>query len=172
MFRQRDELSDEDQPLLGAQTSSRVIHDQQDHNSDNHGSVVNYFCVSHFLSAWNSRFFEFGSVLFLASIYPNSLMPVSVYALARALSAITFSPTVGLWVDKSDRLAVVRSSIIGQRLSVAVSCGALLSLKLRGGTLTPVDQGLFAIIVLLAAAEKLSAIMNSVAVTRDWVRGP
>merc|ERR1712000_67280 len=36
--------------------------------------------VSHFLSTWNSRIFEFGAVLYLASIFPGTLLPMSVYA--------------------------------------------------------------------------------------------
>ena len=34
--------------------------------------------VSHTLSTWNSRVFEFGSVLYLASIFPGTLMPLAV----------------------------------------------------------------------------------------------
>lgn len=34
--------------------------------------------LSHFLSTWNSRVFEFGAVLYLASIYPGTLLPLSV----------------------------------------------------------------------------------------------
>lgn len=37
--------------------------------------------TSHLLSTWNSRLFEFGAVLFLASIFPGTLMPMSVCAL-------------------------------------------------------------------------------------------
>src|SRR5271155_2608097 len=35
----------------------------------------------------------------LATIYPGTLLPMSVYALVRALSAIIFSPTVGAFID-------------------------------------------------------------------------
>ena len=159
----------EQQPLLDDNSRSRSSEtpDHEDHIRN--GRIVLYFCVSHFLSTWNSRFFEFGSVLFLASIFPHTLLPVSVYALARAISAIIFSPAVGSWVDKTNRLVVVRASIIGERFATAISCGVLLGLKIRGGQWAAVDRGLFAIIVVLAAVEKLCAIMNSVSVTRDWV---
>jgi iron-regulated transporter 1 len=67
--------------------------------------------LSHFLSTWNSRVFEFGAVLYLAAIFPGTLLPMSVYALARGLSAIIFAPAVGRFIDTVDRLRVVRVSI-------------------------------------------------------------
>jgi solute carrier family 40 (iron-regulated transporter), member 1 len=67
--------------------------------------------ISHFLSTWNTRVFEFGAVLYLASIFPNSLLPMSVYALIRGLSAVLFAPALGRFIDATDRLVVVRTSI-------------------------------------------------------------
>jgi hypothetical protein len=67
--------------------------------------------ISHFLSTWNSRVFEFGAVLYLAAIFPTTLLPMSVYALVRGTSAIVFSSNVGSYIDKSERLSAVRLSI-------------------------------------------------------------
>ena len=67
--------------------------------------------VSHFLSTWNSRVFEFGAVLYLAKVFPGTLLPMSVYALTRGVSAITFASAVGQYVDTGNRLQVVRVSI-------------------------------------------------------------
>lgn len=66
---------------------------------------------SHFLSTWNSRVFEFGAVLFLSTIFPGTLLPASVYALARAASIVLFSGFVGHFIDHGDRMHVVRVSI-------------------------------------------------------------
>lgn len=67
--------------------------------------------ISHFLSTWNSRLFEFGAVLFIAAIFPGTLLWASLYALARGLAAICLAPVVGRYVDQCDRLRVVRVSI-------------------------------------------------------------
>jgi hypothetical protein len=67
--------------------------------------------ISHFLSTWNSRSFEFGAVLFLASIFPLTLLPLSIYALVRGASAILFGPIIGRVIDGRNRLRVVRFSI-------------------------------------------------------------
>ncbi|KAL1888386.1 hypothetical protein Sste5346_009594 [Sporothrix stenoceras] len=79
--------------------------------------------ISHFLSTWNSRVFEFAAVLFLAAIFPDTLLPMSVYAVVRGVAAMVFAEAVGACIDRGDRLAVVRASILGQRVAVAVSCG-------------------------------------------------
>ncbi|KAF2223150.1 Ferroporti-1 [Elsinoe ampelina] len=125
--------------------------------------------VSHSLAAWNSRMFEFGAVLFLSTIYPNTLLPASVYALARSLAAVLLSTWLGKIVDTKSRISVVRISIVGQRVSVIVSCGLIYLLdRLRGPAgLTP--WLLLAILSLLACVEKLSATMNTIAIERDWV---
>ena len=67
--------------------------------------------ISHILSTWNSRVFEFGAVLYLATIFPDTLLPMSVYALTRGVSAIFLSPAVGRYIDTGNRLTVVKQSI-------------------------------------------------------------
>lgn len=126
--------------------------------------------TSHFLSMWNSRLFEFAAVLFLASIYPSSLLPMSVYALVRSATAMAISPSLGAWIDSGDRLNVVRVSILGQRVAVAASCGIFWALEWKDDFSPKTQDGLFAAVVLLACIEKLCAVMNIVAVERDWVR--
>ncbi|KYK58094.1 hypothetical protein DCS_05107 [Drechmeria coniospora] len=125
--------------------------------------------ISHLLSTWNSRVFEFGAVLYLAVIFPDTLLPMSVYALTRGLAVILFSSAVGHYVDVGNRLRVVRVSIVYQRLAVAVSC-ALFYLLSRGQPLRPGTRtGVLGLITALACVEKLCSVMNMVAVERDWV---
>ncbi|RTE85378.1 hypothetical protein BHE90_000009 [Fusarium euwallaceae] len=42
-------------------------------------SIARRLYLSHFLSTWNSRVFEFGAVLYMATIFPGTLMPMSVF---------------------------------------------------------------------------------------------
>lgn len=125
--------------------------------------------ISHFLSTWNSRVFEFGAVLFLARIFPGTLLPSSVYALVRAASAICFAPLVGRCVDRFDRLRTVRLSIIGQRAAVILSCLGFWALSVDVWNVPGLRPSLIAILALLACAEKLCSIMNLIAIERDWV---
>ncbi|KAK5092914.1 hypothetical protein LTR70_005222 [Exophiala xenobiotica] len=126
--------------------------------------------ISHFISTWNSRGFEFGAVLFLSTIYPGTLLPMSIYALCRALAAVILSPAVGKHIDSGDRLSVIRLSILGQRLAVAASCAAFLTLlTLKEALPTTAAYVLFTALLLLACIEKMCIIMNTIAVERDWV---
>ncbi|KAH8660335.1 Ferroporti-1 [Xylariales sp. PMI_506] len=126
--------------------------------------------VSHFLSTWNSRVFEFGAVLYLAAISPGTLMPMSAYAFARGLSAIIMSPAVGQYIDTGNRLQVVRVSIVGQRLAVASSCAVFYVLATCLSLGSGVQMAMLLILAILACIEKLCSIMNLVSVEKDWVR--
>lgn len=74
-------------------------------------AITRRLYISHFLSTWNSRSFEFGAVLFLAAIFPLTLLPLSIYALVRSASTILFGPVIGRTIDRRSRLPVVRFSI-------------------------------------------------------------
>jgi solute carrier family 40 (iron-regulated transporter), member 1 len=138
-------------------------------------SVVRYvrwkLYVGHTLSTFNSRVFEFGAFLFLATIYPNSLRPASIYALSRAGSAAILSPVVGQWIDSCERLRVLQTSIAGQRLPVALSCLLLFSMARYPTHFDGEIMKASCLIALslFACVEKLAAIMNTIAIERDWV---
>lgn len=126
--------------------------------------------LSHLLSTLNSRVFEFGAVLFLANLFPGDLVPASVYALVRAISAICLAPMVGRYVDSGNRLKVVRHSIVGQRIAVVLSCSLL---WLMPGSyvesITFVQVIWLGGLAALACVEKLCSIMNLISIERDWV---
>lgn len=125
--------------------------------------------ISHFLSTWNSRVFEFGAVLYLASIYPNTLLPMSAYAFSRGLAAIAFSPLVGQYIDVGNRLKVVRLSILVQRVVVAASCVVFWLLYRGFFSRSTIQNGMLVLLTGLACFEKLASILNFVSVEKDWV---
>ncbi|KAK8153825.1 Ferroporti-1 [Phyllosticta citrichinensis] len=129
-------------------------------------SVLPLLYVSHTLSTWNSRTFEFGAVLFLATLFPGTLAPASAYALVRAGAAVLLAGKVGAWVDAWDRLRALRWSVVAQRVAVAAGCVVFLAMgRWRWWAMA----ALFAGNVALACVEKLGIVGNLVAVERDWV---
>ena len=131
-------------------------------------AVLRRLYLSHFLSTWNSRVFEFGAVLYLASIFPGTLMPMSIYALSRGLAAVLLSPAVGQYIDTTNRLTAVKVSIVAQRGVVAASC-ALFWVLVRFDELQSSFQYiLLTLLSLLACVEKLASVLNLVSVERDW----
>ena len=126
--------------------------------------------VSHFLSTWNFRTFEFGAVIFLATIFPGSLLFMSVYALVRAASAILLAPAIGRYIDNGERLKVIRDSIVYQRISVILSCVIFwIMLELKRSFAPWALYLMLSTNILLACIEKMCAITNTVSVERDWV---
>ncbi|KFY71732.1 hypothetical protein V498_10133, partial [Pseudogymnoascus sp. VKM F-4517 (FW-2822)] len=74
-------LDDESGPLLASASdaeSGRVDDSTGDESRDSKvpTRVTNRLYISHFLSTWNSRVFEFGAALYLASIFPGTLVSV------------------------------------------------------------------------------------------------
>lgn len=96
-----------------------LIAQSQSYHHDVYSSARRLY-ISHFLSTWNSRAFEFGAVLYLATVFPGTLLPMSLYALVRGLSAIIFAPAIGLYIDTGHRLRVVRMSI-GEFFRILIS---------------------------------------------------
>ena len=79
-------------------------------------SVTPFLYTPHFLSMWNSRAFEFGAILSLATIYPGTLLPMSIYALLRSLAAIALSPAIWSFIDSGQRLPRFDSQFLGSAL--------------------------------------------------------
>ena len=145
---------------------------KNDNTLDTHSlnTITRKLYISHFLSTWNFRGFEFGAVLFLATIFPGTLLPLSVYAMFRAASAIVFAPAIGRYIDYVQRLKVLRASIVWQRSAVVVSCIVFWVMLTQRKRLP--DWSIYVLLginILLACVEKLCAIMNTVSVERDWV---
>jgi iron-regulated transporter 1 len=109
-------MDEERSPLLAATDHAESVVPADSTGDESRTSqvpakVTTRLYISHFLSTWNSRVFEFGAALYLASIFPGTLLPMSVYALARGAAAILFSPAIGQYIDTGNRLQVVRLSI-------------------------------------------------------------
>lgn len=103
-----DEALAERTPFIEADPASLTQPQRHDKTPKN---TTRRLYISHTLSTWNSRIFEFGAVLYLASIYPGTLLPMSIYALSRGGAAILLAPAVGWYIDVGNRLGVVRVSI-------------------------------------------------------------
>ncbi|KAK6524814.1 hypothetical protein TWF281_011712 [Arthrobotrys megalospora] len=131
--------------------------------------------VSHFLSTWNARTYEFAAVVFTVEAFPNTLLPASISGIAQCLAAILFSPSVGTWADRSpSRLSSLKTTILVQRIAVLTACACWMVLLWSGSdTSSPHPVGIkwsvLAVIVILSCIERLAAGGNVVVMERDWV---
>ncbi|KAK6497591.1 hypothetical protein TWF481_011998 [Arthrobotrys musiformis] len=131
--------------------------------------------ISHFLSTWNARTYEFAAVVFTVEAFPNTLLPASISGIAQCLAAILFSPSVGAWADRCpSRLESLKKTILVQRIAVLTACACWMVLLWSGSdTSSPHDLGLkwgvLAVIVVLSCIERLAAGGNVAVMERDWV---
>jgi iron-regulated transporter 1 len=158
-----------DSPTTPSPAQPTLAHERLSNHGISKG-IRQKLYVSHFLSTWNFRGFEFGAILFLATIYPGTLLPMSIYALVRAASAVILAPAIGRYIDNGERLKVIRSSIVWQRVAVVISCALFWVMLAKKGSLPTWSMTiLLGASILLACIEKLCSIMNTVSVERDWV---
>src|SRR6201989_1492486 len=82
----------------------------------------NSLYISHFLTSWADRLYEFASYLFIIEIFKESLLFPSIYGFTVTVCAIFLSNYVGRYVDIISRLKIVRITMIVQKTSIIISC--------------------------------------------------
>ncbi|KAK9728370.1 hypothetical protein K7432_001158 [Basidiobolus ranarum] len=131
--------------------------------------------TSHFLNVWGDRLYEFASFLFIMEVFQDTLLPSSLFGFLVTFSAIVCGGMIGNWVDRSDRLRVVRTSIILQKLSIALSsvCFYLLFTRFHPRSLDKSTQywsyGIFSIILVLGMVLKVMLMASNISIEKDWV---
>ncbi|KAL4222198.1 hypothetical protein ACF0H5_018235 [Mactra antiquata] len=138
-------------------------------------TVCIYVYISHFLSAWGDRMWQFGVGLFLVIIAPESLLLTAIYGFVMGAAILLFGPMVGDWVDRTARLSAARISLVIQNLSIAV-CAVVIYVVIYFKTEIEEqweDKWLlnicFGIIILVAVIAQLASTGNTIAVEKDWI---
>ncbi|KAG0027248.1 hypothetical protein BGZ82_009076 [Podila clonocystis] len=114
-----------------------------------------------FNSTFDERIYEFASYFFLMQIFKTTLLPMSVYGFSTTVAGISFSTFVGSLVDTTPRLKGFWVLLTWFDPSSSSTDPSLMTLY-QGYTL-------FALLVLISASLKLSALGWSISIERDWV---
>lgn len=134
--------------------------------------LLPYLYISHFLSRWGARMWEFGVGLFMFEIWPSSLLLTSLFGLVEDMAVVFLGVYVGKWVDRTARLKVVQVSLGVRNVSVLIAALALVILLLRPGSMLGGYRTFFslvAVVNILGGVSALAALATNVAVERDWV---
>ncbi|ORY62293.1 Ferroporti-1 [Pseudomassariella vexata] len=137
--------------------------------------------ISHALSTWNARGYEFATILFTASAYPDTLVAAAIRMTIVYFAMILFSSVVGRWVQKSpNRLRTLLATIFVNRASVLA--GAFFWLLILSQEDLIGSEGrfslakndtlkhiLFVVAMSFGIIERLSASGNLISMERDWV---
>ena len=123
--------------------------------------------LTHLLSVWGARAWEFTVSLALLDLFPTSFLLVSVFGLADSLAQVILVPIIGQWTDRTCRLRAALILYGLQNCSVALSGTLLLLAK-------SVSDTYFYIAVSLAIATgslaSVGAAGASIIVERDMPR--
>ena len=92
-------------------------------------------------------------------------MATTVFGLATYVFKFLFGPAAGRWMDRTERMRVVRTGIALQAVGVCAALGVLGLLILERS----VPATLLVLMVLCGILESLGALISSVAVKKDWV---
>lgn len=156
---------------------------------------MNRLYMSHFLSAWGDRMWEFAVGLLLIHVWPDTLATGAAYGMVLAVVQVLGGAPIGDWVDRSERIAVVRRSLVVANGSVAASALVISMLLSKvelaasdhkalcegGGVGTgggaaahpERDFGFWLLLLLIMAGgvfSTLGSLASTLAVEKDWVK--
>lgn len=124
----------------------------------------------HLAFTFTARMWDMAVTLFLAELSDNSLSVISCAGLFNTISVIFFMPTIGTYLDKSDRLTAANSAL-GIKLITVSSAYVLFALFLReqsiSGQVAPIPN--LAILIVLAGISGLAFSAVSQSVEKDWI---
>jgi solute carrier family 40 (iron-regulated transporter), member 1 len=140
--------------------------------------------VSHFLSTWGQRAWEFLVGLVMLEIHPSSLLLVSIFGLCDAAAVVIFGPAVGTFVDSMPRLKAASTMYIIQNTAVAVSAASCLTLVFKWGTLANTSAAaaatsphhgvaywIFVVIAMVTGSiSSIGALGATLSVEREWTK--
>lgn len=131
--------------------------------------------VQHLSNSWGLRTAEFAIYLFLIFLFPDSLLPASIFGFLTTGTAIFLSGWAGHQVDIRHSLRLVQTCTVILKVS---ACGAYAgslvlmydhSRDLQHPWGSSLAQGMFAVIVICGCIHNLAGVGLSVAIERDWV---
>ncbi|KAF9923759.1 hypothetical protein FBU30_006194 [Linnemannia zychae] len=125
--------------------------------------------LSHLLTSWVDRSFEFASYLLISKVYTSSLLQASAYGLTTTFMALVCSNRIGNWINIVSRLNTYRITLLLQKASIIISAFLFYFLNRNKDNVNDTSESLiFASIVVLGCILKLAFIGNSIAIEKDW----
>jgi solute carrier family 40 (iron-regulated transporter), member 1 len=157
------------------QQESLLSSDEDKKVSENLGSQESHagtssvlMCCVYFFAAWGDRMWEFSSVVFLLNLFPDTLLPPSLFGLIETIAGILGSSSIGAFIDRSNRLTAVRASIVGQNITI-FGASILYYFALVSDWGTGTLWGVFAALATCACFAKWSSSLNKISIHKDWV---
>lgn len=135
-----------------------------------------YLYVSHFLSAWGDRMWQFAVPLLFMTIFVNTLLPSVCFSLCSYVATVLVMPHLGPWIDSSNRWTLMRTSILVENTAIVItssSIALMLYVTAANGTKPPewnlTLTCLFSLVLVSGAVGQVFNKVQEIAIERDWV---
>lgn len=129
--------------------------------------------VAHTITKFGSKGWEFATPLLLLNFSADgSLFAPTLFGLVIFLLKFLIGPAAGLWMDRAQRLDVIRTGIALQTIGVCAALlvyGLLCWAQAADAMSSAVGWLLIGGMVLCGVVEALGALISSVSVKKDWV---
>lgn len=130
--------------------------------------------LSHFLSQFGDRLWQFAVPIIFVIIWNDTLLPPAVFNFLLYSFKIIMLPVVGRWVDSTNRLNLIARGTFGQTTCIVCSSSLLLLLAYRvlqdrDLADSPLDVVLFGVLILVGIAGDLLSAASTLGIEKDWI---
>lgn len=133
-------------------------------------SQMRWLYLSHALSAWGDRMWEFAIVLLMIQIMPNTLLLSALFGFTEAATRVFAGPLVGDWVDHTNRLRVVKVSLMIGNGSIVLAAVLIVMLLQDSVRQDGSFWFLVVLLLLLGALSSVGSLGTNLAVEKEWVK--
>ena len=124
--------------------------------------------LSYAFASFGDRAWEFASLVFIVELFPSTLLYASVFGVIETAAGLLSGPYIGAWMDRNQRLPVIRISVIGQNAVMAVA-SLVFFIAL---TASRSDRALlylaYSALTICACFIKISSALNKISLHKDW----
>ena len=135
-------------------------------------------CVSHALSAWEDRMWQFAVPVLMMRVFRDTLLPGALFALVQYLGVVFLMPKAGALIDGSYRIRLARHAIALENVCIFGTC-ALLGLMVHRaedkgwkGKVLGLDGAMaayYSAIVVLGVVGEVCNQILTISLEQDWV---
>lgn len=131
------------------------------------------YCT-HVLQRFGDRMWAFAVPVLMVNIWPQTLLPAALFQFAMYLVAFFLMAPIGIWIDQSDRMIVMKTAVIGQTGFIIANCVLVWFLL----ETVPETQELvwniglaftFTLILITASVAEGLGNAATISIERDWV---
>nr|XP_047129718.1 solute carrier family 40 protein member 1 [Hydra vulgaris] len=128
-----------------------------------------WLCSSFFFSSWGDRMWNFAVGLYLIKLTPGSLQLTAIYGAVVFGTIILFAPSIGSWIDRSNRLFVMRTLLLLQNGLIICSALFISLILFRVTSDIKIITFFKVMIIFFGAAANLAFKGEEISISRDWV---